>query len=58
MRTIIQEKKCISLAFEPDKEKRYLQWVLEVIDFTQNVVSKVLYRFYNFMIRLFTDSLI
>ena len=41
MRTIIQEKKCISLAFGPDKEKRYLQWVLEAIDFTQNVVSKV-----------------
>ena len=52
MRTIIQEKKCISLTFEPDKEKRCLHWVLETIDFAQNVVSKVLYRFYNFIIRL------
>ena len=41
MRTIIQEKKCISLAYEPDKEKRCLQWVLEAIDFTHNLVSKV-----------------
>ena len=47
MCSIIQEKKCISLAYEPDKKKRCLQWVLEAIDFTQNVVSN---RFYDFII--------
>ena len=42
MRIIIQEKKCISLSYGPDKEKRSLKWVLEMI---QKVVSKLLYRF-------------
>ena len=58
MRTIIQEKKCISLAYEPDKEKRYLQWVLEAIDVSQKVVSRVQYRFHNCIIKICADSLI
>ena len=41
MRIIIQEKKCISLSYGPDKEKRCLQWVLEMIDVSQIVVSKL-----------------
>ena len=48
MRIIIQEKKCISLSYEPDKEKRSLKWVLEMIDISQKKVSKLLYRFQNF----------
>ena len=50
MRSIIQEKKCISLAYEHDKEKRCLQWVLEAIDISQKAVSNVQYRFHNFII--------
>ena len=48
MRIIIQEKKCISLSYGPDKEKRSLKWVLEMIDISQEKVSKLLYRFQNF----------
>ena len=47
MRTIIQEKKCVSLSYGPDKRKRCLQWVLEMIDISQKTVSKLLYRFCN-----------
>ena len=47
MRTIIQEKKCISLSYGPDKEKRCLQWVLEKNEICQKMVSKLLYRFKN-----------
>ena len=43
MHTVIQEKKCISLVYGPDKEKkRCMQWVLETIDILQKVVSKLL----------------
>ena len=52
MHNIIQEKKCISLTFGPDKETRCLKWVLETIDFTQSLVSNILYRFYDFITRL------
>ena len=46
MRTFIQDKKCISLVYGPDKEyphKRFLKWVLESINILQKLVSKVWY---------------
>ena len=48
MRTFIQDKKCISLVYGPDKEypdKRFLQWVLEAINILQNLVSKMCYNY-------------
>ena len=61
MCTVIQEKKCISLIYGPDKEypeKRLLQWVLEAIDTLQNMVSKILFHLTIFSITQIKDVVI